>query len=199
MKLIGIGGGSGAGKSAVSYALVDVMPEIFEVINLDDYHRLDTEKNLPLLHGMINWDHPAILNWQSLRNDLAALKKGKTITIQTWAHRSNPDYKNTHRRILRHIKPKPIIILEGYLALYNTDLIKLLDKSYYFDLDEQNRNMRRDKNTIIDNPDYAQKVLAPMHAKYVEPTKNNADVVIDVSQMTVEQIKHKILSDLRLV
>jgi len=42
MKIIGIAGGSGSGKSSVSYALVDSNPANFEVINLDDSMIEDT-------------------------------------------------------------------------------------------------------------------------------------------------------------
>ena len=196
MKIIGIAGGSGAGKSTVSYALVDVHPDIFEVINLDDYHKLGTEPNLPMLDGVINWDHPDIINWQGLLSDVRKLGTGQAVTIDVWAHRSNTNYAKTRTRIPRTIYPKPVLIIEGYLALYHPQLRKLFSQSYYLELDAKIRQTRRDKNQIINDPEYEQKVLLPMHHKYVEPTKRYANQIINVSKMSAAQVARIVWNDL---
>lgn len=197
MKIIGIAGGSGAGKSTVSYALIDAFPDKFEVINLDDYQKLKTDSNLPMMNGGINWDHPDIILWDKLIGDVQKLKNSESVTINVWAHRSNKDYFKHGQMISRTIYPKPVILLEGYLALYNPELNKIYDRSYYLEIDNETRNERRDKS--VGNDDYEAKVLIPMHKKYVESTKANADEVIDVSEMSVDEIKNKILSDLKLI
>jgi uridine kinase len=194
MKIIGIAGGSGAGKSTASYALVDSNPDKFEVINIDDYQKLKTDPELPMIHGGINWDHPDIILWDKLIKDVRKLMSGEKVAIKVWAHRSNPDYAVHKKMIPRTIHPKPVLIVEGYLALYNPELNELYDRAYYFDVNEGVRKKRRDKS--VGGDDYVAKVLVPMHKKYVEPTKANADEVIDVSDMTVDKIKDKILNDL---
>jgi len=41
MHIIAIAGGSGSGKSTIAYKLEDAYPQIFEVLNLDDYQKLE--------------------------------------------------------------------------------------------------------------------------------------------------------------
>lgn len=193
VRLIGIAGGSGCGKSTVSYGLVDSDPARFEMVNFDDYQKVTGETDRPMLAGMVNWDHPDIIRWESLIADIRQLKAGRPITIETWAHRSNPDYRTSRALIPRTIIPRPMVILEGYLALYNSELNSLYDKSFYFDLDDNTRQARRDKAVSGEGKKYYEQVLEPMHEQYVEPTRANADVVIDVSRLSAEQVEQKII------
>jgi uridine kinase len=188
MKIIGIAGGSGSGKSSVTYSLVDEDPEQYEMLNFDDYHKWRTEPNLPTLHGMINWDHPDIINWQDLIDDLERLKQGEPITVQTWSHRSNVDYDTTRERIPRTVYPHPVLIVEGYMLLHDPDLRKLFDTTYYLELDELTRHARRDKINTVGFSEYNEKILKPMHWQYVEPTKALADHVIDIGSLSVPEI-----------
>lgn len=196
MKIIGIAGGSGAGKSTVSYHLVDTYPEIFQVLNFDDYQIQDVNEESPRYAAMVNWDHPDIIRWDDLIEDITKISNGKTIEIMSWSHRSNPDYKH-HGKMKRHeIQPRPILIVEGYLSLYDSRLRKLYDTSFYFDLDEETRTKRRDKDTIVGNKDYLEKVLKPMYKKYVAPTRKYADCVIDTANLSVEETAQKIIDSI---
>lgn len=188
MKLIGIGGGSGSGKSTVSYALAEANPDTFEVINLDDYQKLKTDPNLPMFEGMINWDHPDAIRWDTLLSDIKQLQANQPVTLDVWTSHFNPNYYLTGRLVPRTIKPKLTMIVEGYLALYEPALRDLFDRTFYLDLDAATRTERRDKSAIIRNPEYETKVLPAMHNKYVQPTKQWADVVIEVAYASVEQI-----------
>lgn len=200
MKVIGIGGGSGSGKSTVAYALVDGDPTRFEILNFDDYQKLSTEPGLPKVGKLINWDHPDIINWKQLINDVRALKSGMPVTIQTKIHRSHiVYYRKHHERKARTILPHPILIVEGYLALYNPELNALYDHTFFLDLDDSVRAARRNQESDVTNEYYTNKIYLPMHHKYVEPSKANADTVIDVASMTVDQIAAKILQELCLL
>ena len=187
MKIVAIAGGSGSGKSTLAYKLIDAYPETFEVLNFDDYQKIGTDKNLPTLHGMTNWDHPDIIRWDMLREDAQALKDGHTVTIQTWSHRSNPDYRKTKKMLPRTIYPKPVLLVEGYMALYDKTLRDMYDMSIYLDISLDESKKRRDKDVLVDR-EYAEKVLKPMHAKYVIPTKACADSVLDVSSLGVDEV-----------
>lgn len=197
-KIIGIAGGSGSGKSTLSYALVDPEPDTFEVINLDDYQRLRSDPDLPKLAGMINWDHPDVIRWSDLIADLSQLKRNglATITIHSWAHRSNPEYFKHYKLKPRVVTAKPIILVEGYLALHNKELNKLYDRSYYLDLDQETRHWRRNKDAVLAKDAYLTKVLEPMHAMYVEPSKLCADKIIDVSKLSTPEVYKIVYDDL---
>lgn len=195
MKIIGIAGGSGAGKSTVSYVLQDAQPEQIEVLNLDDYQKLPGDPTLPTLDGMINWDHPDAIRWDDLLADIQTLQNGQPVTIQSWAHRSNPDYHQHRTMIPRMIEPKPILIIEGYLALYNSELRERYDTSFYLDIDDATRTTRRDKTTIITDVNYETKILQPMHQQFVEPTKQYTNHIIDVSNRSINEL-YKIIIDL---
>lgn len=195
-RIVCITGGSGAGKSTICYELVDTYPDKYEVINLDDYQKRKTEQNLPMIYGKINWDHPDIIDWKMLINDILTLKNGKSLTREVWSHRSNPDYAAHGQMVVRTIEPRPIILLEGYLALYNKDLNSIFDRKYYLDLDDETRRTRRAKNDVIGDPEYEEKVLWPMHKKYVEPTRSNADKIIDVTGKSILDISSLIDKDI---
>jgi uridine kinase len=88
MQIIGIGGGSGSGKTTVCQALQASRPEMFQVLSIDNYQRAKTDPAMPRLHGMINWDHPQAILWQRLRSELQTLKSGRAIQTTIWAGRS---------------------------------------------------------------------------------------------------------------
>lgn len=191
MKIIAIAGGSGSGKSSTSHALKDSDPRLFEVFNLDDYQKLPSDDGLPRLHGMINWDHPDIIRWDDLVADVKKLRGGQSVTLDSKDRRHNPDYLTTGKRVKRVINPRPILIVDGYLSLYDPKLRKLYDKTFYLDLSEAGRQSRRDKHVGQDDL-YRLKVLKPMHDQFVEPTKGLADVVIDVSGLSVDEVAERI-------
>jgi uridine kinase len=188
MKMIGIAGGSGAGKSSVARALVAGDPERFERLCIDDYHKLRPDPDLPMVGDIVNWDHPDIIRWDRLLSDIDSLKRGKPITIDV----KGPNYAETLKRVPRTISPKPVLIVEGYMTLYNPEVFNQFDESFYLDLDQATRASRRNKNKIIDVPGYPEKVWAPMHKKYIEPTRANAGVVIDIAGMSIQDICDRI-------
>jgi uridine kinase len=195
MQIIAIAGGSGSGKSTAAWAVHDSDPAKFEVLNLDDYHRYANETDLPRIGGQINWDDPAVINWSALLRDLKILRGGEPVAVMTKDRHFNPSYDKEHRRRLpRTVEPKPFLIIEGYLALYNPEVNALYDQSFYLDLSESVRNSRREKKIV--DPGYMQRIGNPMHDKYVEPTKASADVVIDVSKFTAAQVAGQILAAL---
>ena len=197
MKIIAIAGGSGAGKSTVAYALQDSDPAKFEVLNFDDYQRLDNEENLPMLHGQINWDHPDIINWTNLNSDLLKLRDGQEVSLDSWTHRSNKDYFESRQRIARTVQPKDVLIVEGYLCLHDPEINQLYDLKVYLDLDLETRNTRRDKGHLIDSSDkYDEQIQNPMFKKYILPTKPEADLVVDVSTMSIHDVAKQILGAL---
>lgn len=195
MDVIIIAGGSGSGKSTISYSLVDKYPKVFEVLNLDDYQMLKTDPKIPMMLGKINWDHPNIIHWDNLINDVKLLKEGNSVTINSWAHRSNPNYFEHGNMIKRTMHPQKILIIEGYMSLINPNIRNFCKRSYYLQINETLQKDRRGK--FID-PEYDINVLQPMHKKYIAPTMKFADVILDISTMTKESVYNTIEHDLEI-
>lgn len=194
MKVIAIAGGSGAGKSTLTYSIIDKYPEIFEALHLDDYQKWRTESNLPMVDGMINFDHPDIIHWSKIIEDINLLAKGKEVKILTWGHRPDFDNSNLTERISRTMYPKRILIIDGYLSLWDTNLRNLFDRKYFLDLVEDKRLRRRTK---FINPKYKDKILIPMHNQYIEPTRKYSDMIFNTEDLNPDEISIKIIDDLK--
>ncbi|MDH5442457.1 MAG: hypothetical protein OEX08_02545 [Candidatus Nomurabacteria bacterium] len=188
---IGVAGGSGVGKSTLCDASCMVYPEKIELIQLDDYFK--HREVVPESGGMTNWDHPGAIDFNKLFSDLVALNRGESIEIATKNKRLNPDYETTKEKIMVVIEPRPIILVEGYLALYDKYVRSIMETKIWLELDHETRWSRR---AHFKNDEYEKQILIPMHEQYVQPTRVFADHVLDVSSMSpgdVYRDVHKIL------
>lgn len=189
---VGISGGTGAGKSTVCTALQDKYPNKIGLIQLDDYFKPSAE--VPKFEGMGNWDNPESLYLEKLASDLVELSHGYSVVINTKNERLNPEYKNTEKRIPVEFQPKPIMLVEGYLVLYDERIRKILSTSIWLDAEHKTRYERR---VHFKYPEYEEKVLKPMYEQFAEPTKKYAKHVIDVSNLTEEQVFAKVENIIR--
>lgn len=191
-RVIGIAGGSGVGKSTAAFYFQDLYPEQVVILHIDDYQKKSDK--VPHLFGMTNWDDPNAIDFELLLQHLNLLLAGHPIEVWTKDDRDNPEYRTTGIRLKTVISPHPLIILEGYLALHHTDIRKLLSHAIFLDLPHAQRVKRRTK-VIADG--YTDKILVPMHQRYVEPTKAFANLVIEVDNLSTPQVA-KLIED-RLV
>lgn len=198
MKIIAIAGGSGSGKSSVAHYLVETHPEIYGILNFDDYQKVSADTYaLPKIDDIVNWDHPDVIRWDDVISDVQKLKRGKSITLQSWSDKSNPDYYKNKTLVPLLVNPMPVMIVEGYMCLYDDRLNDLYDKSFYFDVNQKVRNKRRreargGKDSIIGVDNYIDKVLNPMHQLYVEPTKEKADSIVKIENKSIATIGDEI-------
>ncbi|MCK5026424.1 MAG: hypothetical protein KAS15_07530, partial [Nanoarchaeota archaeon] len=70
----------------------------------------------------------------------------------------------------------------------------LFDFKIFLDIPISESMKRRDKITYNDESEYNNKILIPMHIKYVEPIKKTADLSIDVIKNTKDEV-YKIVHD----
>lgn len=183
---IGIVGGTGAGKSTLCTLLEEKYQEQIGLIQLDDYFKPIEEQ--PKIGDILNFEHPDSLYLDKFVSDLIELSKGNSVMVNTKNEKHNPDYKNTKVRIPFKINPKPIMLVEGYLILWDERVRELLSTSIWLEVDHKTRWERR---VHFKNDEYEQKVLIPMHQKFVESTKQYAEHVIDVSDLSKEQVLEK--------
>lgn len=196
VQIIAIAGGTGSGKSTLAYGLLGKFPELIEIVHFDDYQKL--EPDVPIHQGMRNWDHPDAIDFDQLIHDLNQLRNGNDVKIMTKDKKLNPDYETGGRiRIPRIIHSKKIIILEGYLALWNEKVRKLVDYRIFLDISIEKSLKRRDKIIDDDAEEYNKKILMPGHIKYVESTKKFANLIIEIDKIDKEKMIPFVIQKLR--
>lgn len=186
---VGIAGGSGSGKSTLAVALAKKYPDKIAIVHLDDY---ETPKSaIPMLDGFLNREHPDAIDFDTLHQDLHALRNGQAITVRTKSELYNPNYTlERNNKIEYLIEPKPIIIVEGYLVFHDHRIRDLMNVKIYLDMPIEASLKRRTK---FKDETYFQKVLIPMHYQYIEPTKQYADLVINVAHSDIDTIVQQVI------
>lgn len=179
---IAIAGGSGAGKSSLANTFADTYPDLVQVVHLDDYRK--EKELLPRVGKFVNWDHPDTIYWDELARDIFVLKRGGAVTIYKKNERF--DFHGLEREVVsRTIQPSQIMLLDGYLSLWHEQIRLLCDFSVFLDASHDQRIARRKKfNDVEDGQAYFDTVLIPMHEQFVEPTKQYADVIINVENIS---------------
>ena len=178
--LIGIAGGSGSGKSTFSNRLKSYFKDQISIVYHDNYYKKQIDTTFEE-RAKVNYDHPSSLATDLLIQHLKLLKQGKTIECPVY------DFSNHNRsEETICIESKPVILVEGILLFENEELRNLFDIKIYVDSDADERILRRilrdveqrgrDLNGVITQ--YLNTVK-PMHALYVEPTRQMADLVIN--------------------
>ena len=180
MLIIGIGGGTGSGKTTVVNQILSEFPagEV-EVISQDSYY-MDTSHLSFEERCKINFDHPQSIDFELLESHLKFLKKGDNINQPVYSFK-------THNRTgeTTVTKPKKVVIVEGILILSNTELRSLFDIKIFVHADSDERLMRRLKRDIAERGrdldevlERYQTTLKPMHQQFIEPMKAFADIII---------------------
>jgi uridine kinase len=180
MLIIGIGGGTGSGKTTVVNEIIKQLPENeVGVISQDSYYNDTSHLNYEQ-RTKINFDHPRSIDFDLLCEHLTELKKGNPIDQPVYSfvkHNRTGDTIHTH--------PRKVMIIEGILILTNTELRKMFDINIFVHADSDERLIRRIKRDITQRGRDIEEVLSrykstlkPMHEQFIEPTKEFADIII---------------------
>jgi uridine kinase len=133
-KIIGISGGSGAGKTTLANALLKHYQGDAMLISYDRYY-----KHMPC--G--NYDIPESLDTALLLEHLRSLKSGQAVDLPIYDR-----FKNQRTSAVEWVEPKPVIIVEGIFALHHTELLDLYHCKVFVetssDLVRFNRRVTRD-------------------------------------------------------
>lgn len=180
MLIIGIGGGTGSGKTTVVHQIVTQLPaDEVCVISQDSYYK-DTSDIPHEARIKINFDHPNSIDFDLLVSHLEELKKGNSF--------EQPVYSFVeHNRIGKTVttNPRKVIIVEGILILTHPEIRELFDIKIFVHADSDERLIRRLKRDIAERGrdldevlNRYQSTLKPMHQQFIEPTKEFADIII---------------------
>ena len=180
MTIIGIAGGTGSGKTTVVKRISKALPpHCAGVIPLDSYYN-DTTGMTPEERSTINFDHPDAFDWKLLTEHIKMLKNGEAVEQPTYSYIESNRQKETI-----HVEPKPVIIIEGIMALHYKKLRDMMDLKIFVDTDDDVRLIRNIRRDVVERGrtvdmvlDRYEKVLKPMHEQFIEPTKQYADLII---------------------
>ncbi len=179
--ILGVAGGSGSGKTTVVRRLIHALGGAVDVAVLhhDSYYRDTSHLPIEEREG-INYDHPDSLETELLIRHLETLLEGRVVDVPVY------DFANHVRRPeTERVEPRPVIILDGILILWDPRLRELLDLKLFVDADADvrlGRRLRRDMEERGRSPDSIlsqyMATVRPMHLEFVEPSKRYADVII---------------------
>lgn len=177
--VIGLAGGTGAGKSTVAAAIREAARGRAALLPHDAYYRPRPE--LPFeARARTNYDEPGAFDTEALVRDLDALTSGRDV--------DRPVYDFTlHDRSARtvRVRPEPVVVVEGILVLHDPELRRRMTLKVFVDAPPDERFIRRLERDVHERGRDAESVIAqyrgtvkPMHDLFVEPTKQHADLIV---------------------
>lgn len=180
MIIIGRAGGTGSGKTTVVRKIVNSLaPGEVVLLPQDSYYK-DSSHVPAELRQQINFDHPDAFDWPLLLQHIQMLKEGKSIEQPVYHYQTSSRLAETI-----HVEPRPVIIIEGILALCDPDLRNMMDLKIFVDADPDERLIRVIQRDVVERGRTAEavmerytRVLKPMHQQFIEPTKRYADLII---------------------
>lgn len=177
--IVGITGGTGSGKTTVAAGLAAALGSgRATVIDADSYYR--DLSHLPLHERhQLNFDHPDSLDLRLLAGHLQMLRQGRPVT------RNFYDFTRhmlSGRTVV--VEPAAVIIVEGLLIFATGELRRLFDLKVFLDEAADIRLLRRIMRDTAERGRTVQSVarqyleqVRPMHARFVEPARQHADIV----------------------
>lgn len=166
---IGIAGGTGSGKTTITKRIVSRFENDVSVVYHDNYyraqHHLSYEERCK-----VNYDHPDAFETDLMVQQLRALKSGEAVQCPVY------DY-TIHDRSDRTVEilPAKVILVEGILIFQDPALCELMNIKIFVDTDADVRDRGRSLESVVSQ--YLTTVK-PMHEKFVEPSRRNADIII---------------------
>lgn len=201
--IIGIGGGTGSGKTTVAQKIISAIGESnVAYLQQDSYYRNLDAMPLDQRHR-VNFDHPDAYDGELMLRQLEALHYGSSI--------DRPIYDfvaHSRKQETIHVDPLPVIIVEGILVFFDARMRSLMDIKIFVDCDDDIRFIRRLERDIHSRGRSAESVIEqylttvrPMHLQFVAPTMRYADVIIPeggFNEVAVDLITGKIRSVLTI-
>ncbi len=188
--LVGISGGSAAGKTMVTGLLAEALEDISPaVVGVDRYFRDNSHLSSCEL-AKLNYDIPEAINFDQLEKDLKELKSGNKIAIPYYNY-------STHSAIpdAEIINPSRLVIVEGILLFHPENIEPLIDYRVFVDAEREERLRRRIARDTVERGRTEESVIhqfnetvEPAFEKYMLPTRNSADFILDWNPVNTEDL-----------
>ena len=181
--IIGISGGTGAGKTTVAKKIIAEIGEANALyLPQDLYYR--NLGDMPVGdRAHVNFDHPDAFDSELLLNHLESLRDGRSVERPIYDFATH-----SRRREAIRVEPLPVIVVEGILIFCDPRMRRLMDLKIFVDCDPDIRFVRRLERDIRERGRSVESVIAqylstvrPMHLQFVAPTMHFADIVLSGS------------------
>ncbi|MBM3420301.1 MAG: uridine kinase [Bacteroidetes bacterium] len=180
MLIAGIAGGTGSGKTTVVRRITEgFQKDEVVVLPQDSYYRDNSD--IPLEERqLVNFDHPASVEFELLVSHLHELRAGREIEMPLYSYLTCVRSPETIR-----VKPSRVVVVEGILILSDPALRDMFDIKVFVDADADDRLGRVIQRDIIERGRTVMQVLEryhqtvkPSHLQFIEPSKRYADIII---------------------
>jgi uridine kinase len=198
--VVGITGGTGSGKTTFTESLQRELDDQAIFFSSDMYYK--DQSLLPLKERFAqNMDCPEAFDNQLLITHIKKLVSGKDVEAPIYDFTDHTRKENT-----RHLRAKPILIVEGLLIFAKPQLRSLFDLKIFLEVPADLRLCRRILRDVAERRSGSIKAAIdqylssarPMDKVYVLPQKKYADLVISTEeissaqvQLTVDRIKEE--------
>jgi uridine kinase len=198
--VIGIAGGTGAGKTTISEQVTQTVGDQVTRFPLDSYYRELSHMAFEERRE-VNYDHPKAFEWELIREHLATLLSGQPIEMPQYDFTEHNRTDETTR-----VEPTDVIVVEGILALHDDEVLDMLDLRLYVETDADVRILRRIRRDVLDRDRDLEGVMEqylstvkPMHEQFVAPTKRDADIIIPegINSVAVNLLEEKVQAEIR--
>lgn len=178
--VVGVAGGTGSGKSTVAQRIIaTVGREKVAVLALDWYYR-DQDHLSMTERKAVNYDHPDAFDWELMSAHVKDLIAGQPVEVPVYDFATFTRLGETH-----HLRPAPIVVIEGILVLWEPTLREQMDLKVFVDADADVRFIRRLQRDVHERGRSQESIVSqylgtvrPSHLSFIEPSKRYADVII---------------------
>lgn len=188
--VLGIMGPSCSGKTTICERLAQSLSAA--VIQMDWYY-YDTS-TFKTKHGYPNAEEPSCINFALLASHIRALQAGHEIIFTTVRKREHV-----------HIRPAPVIVVEGFLLFCDADVRDMMDLRVFIDISEEEvvrRKIARARSVLSCNEQYVRLLTVGEYRVHGLPMRTYAQMLLDGlldpeenARKIAEAVKQKIADD----
>jgi uridine kinase len=178
--VVGVAGGSGAGKTTVVQAIVEAVGANHVALLPEDAYYREYSHLPEAQRTAVNWDHPDAIEVELLLAHTKALVAGHGVDRPVYDFAAYARAPETVR-----VEPHPVVIVEGILIFVDEALRRHFDVKVYVDTDADLRFIRRLNRDVNERGRSLDGIVAqyletvrPMHLAFVEPSKRHADLIV---------------------